>query len=95
MNDPGATVNFNGELYSVDSSKLTSAKNNFVSHLGTIAGSGTKVTINEIEYEIDSTKTQDAIDELNITLMDLHSIADGIWGAHYLEHILDSIMYLD
>jgi hypothetical protein len=64
MNGSGATINFGGVSYNVDSTKLSNATNNFVSHLGTISGSGSKVIINGVEYSVDSAKVSDAISEM-------------------------------
>lgn len=68
MNGTGATINFGGSAYDIDSTKLTTARNAFVSHLGTIAGNGHKVTVNGVEYGIDSTKVAGAISDLEAVL---------------------------
>lgn len=64
MNGSGATISFGGTTYNIDSAKLSTAKNDFVSHLRTIAGDGSKVVVDSVEYSIDSVKLQNAISEL-------------------------------
>ena len=64
----GATINLNGTSYNVDSTKLSVAKNDFVSHLGTIAGNGSKVKVNGVEYSFDKEKVSDATAELHSVL---------------------------
>ena len=64
MNGEGATIKFDGVDYSIDSTKLSAATNDFVAYLGTIAGEGTKIRIGDIEYSVDSTKISGAISKL-------------------------------
>lgn len=71
MNGSGATVTLGGISYNVDSTKLTTAKNAFVSHLGTIAGSGSKVVVNGVAYSISSDKIQS-------TVSNLHTVFGGL-----------------
>ena len=68
MNGTGATINFGGTSYNVDSTKLSSATNDFVTHLGTISGSGHKVVVNGTEYAINSSDVVGAIENLQAIL---------------------------
>lgn len=87
MNGSGATINFGGSAYGIDSTKLTAATNGFISHLGTIAGSGSSVVVNGVSYGIDSSKLSDAIAELHEVLGGLHS-GGGNGDSSNLEVIL-------
>lgn len=71
MSGTGATINLGGTTYNIDSTKLTAATNDFVSHLGTIAGEGEKITVGGVEISIDSTKISSAFDSFNAALNDL------------------------
>ena len=73
MNGSGATINFGGSSFNIDSTKLTTATNAFISHLGTIGGNGYKVKVNGIEYSVDSAKLIDSVAELEDVLGDLNS----------------------
>lgn len=73
MAGSGATISLGGVAYNIDSTKLSTATNNFVSHLGTIAGSGKKVTVNGVEYSVDSNKVSGAISELEAVLGGLNN----------------------
>ena len=64
MNGSGETINLGGIFYNVDSTKLATAKNDFVSHLDTISGNGSKVVIGGVEYGVDSSKVASAVSEL-------------------------------
>lgn len=68
MNGSGETITLNGTSYNVDATKLSVAKNDFVSHLGTIAGNGSKVKVNGVEYPVDTAKVSDATAELHAVL---------------------------
>lgn len=68
MNGTGATINFGGASYNVDSTKLSTARNSFVSHLGAIAGSGSKVVVNGVEYSIGSDKIAGAVADIEAVL---------------------------
>ena len=68
MNGTGATISLGGTEYSVDSTKLSTAMNSFISYLGTIEGNGSKVVVNGTEYSIDSTKLTSAISEIEAVL---------------------------
>ena len=57
----------------IDAEKLSAATNDFVSHLGKIAGSGSKVVVGGVEYFIDSTKVNNAISDLATTLGNLNN----------------------
>ena len=76
MNGTGATIMLGGNSYNIDSTKLLTATNAFVSHLGTVAGNGYKVKINGIEYNVDSTKMADAVADLHAVLGSLVSGGD-------------------
>lgn len=68
MSGSGATIKLDGTTYNIDSTKLSTAKNDFVSHLGTIAGSGHKVIVGGVEYGIDSGKVAGAVSEIEAVL---------------------------
>lgn len=68
MNGAGATINFGGVDYNVDSTKLSAATNNFITHLGTIAGNGAKITIGGVEYNVDADKLEEVTAEFEYTL---------------------------
>lgn len=73
MSGSGATVTLGGVSYSIDSTKLSSATSEFVSHLRTIAGNGYKVVVDGVEYSLDATNVQSAISELHDVLGRLHT----------------------
>jgi hypothetical protein len=73
MNGSGAVINLGGVSYSIDSTKLSNATNDFVTHLGKIAGNGEKVTVNGVQYNVDPTKLSDSVVELETVLGDLVS----------------------
>jgi hypothetical protein len=73
MSGTGATINFGGTVYNIDSVKLTAATNDFVSHFGTITGTGRKVTIGGVEHNLDSNKLSEAVTTLETVLGNLHS----------------------
>lgn len=60
----GATIKFDGIDYSIDSVKLDTAKNNLISHLGTIVGEGEKISINGVWYSVNSSTIGSIIVEL-------------------------------
>lgn len=64
----GASISFDGTAYDVDSTKLTSAKTKFVSHLATIAGDDKTIIIAGVEYGIDSAKVAKVIADLEALL---------------------------
>lgn len=68
MNGTGATINFGGTTYNIDSAKLEAARNAFVQHLGTVAGNGYKVKVGNVEYSVGSDKVQSAIAEIEAVL---------------------------
>lgn len=78
MSGSGATINFGGTTYNVDSAKLLAATNDFISHLGTVAGNGYKVIVNGVEYSVGSDKVAGAVSDLEIVLGNLHSEDDGV-----------------
>ena len=84
MNGSGATIDFGGTTYNIDSTKLSTATNAFVTHLGTIAGSGYKVKVGEVEYGISSDKVAGAVSELEAVLGGLNN-PDAPSGEERLE----------
>lgn len=64
LSGSGATIQLGGVTYNIDSTKLSTAANNFITYLGTIAGSGKKVVINGIEYSVDANKVGSAVSGL-------------------------------
>lgn len=76
MNGSGFVIKLDGVEYAIDSTKLTSATNDFITHLGTIAGNGSKVSVNGVEYGIDFTKVQESVAELETNLGGLNT-GDG------------------
>lgn len=76
MSGSGATINFDGISYGIDSTKLSATTNDFISHLGTVAGSGYKVVVNGVEYGVDSTKVAGAVSELETVLGNLNNPDD-------------------
>ena len=64
MNGTGATINFAGTSYDIDSAKLSGHTNWLIEHFGTIAGDGHKVKVGNVEYSIDSDKIASTISEL-------------------------------
>lgn len=77
MSGSGAVIKLGGNSYNVDSVKLSTATNEFVSHLGTVSGSGYKVTVGGVEYGINSAKMQNAVAKLNAVLGNLNSGGGG------------------
>jgi hypothetical protein len=77
MSGSGATIDFDGVSYNIDSAKLSTFKNDFISYLGTISGNGSKVSVNGVQYNIDSTKLANAISELDVVFGNLNSEDEG------------------
>lgn len=71
MNGSGATINIGGTEYSVDSTKLSVLKDEFVSHLSLISGNGANVVVGGVSYSVDSTKIQGTISEFEAVLSNL------------------------
>ena len=71
MNGSGTVIKLGGVSYNIDSAKLSSARNDFVSHLGKIQGTGKKVVIGGVTYNIGSDKVQTAVTELETVLRNL------------------------
>lgn len=82
MSGSGATINFGGTSYNVDSAKLLAATNDFISHLGIVAGNGYKVVVNGTEYSVGSDKVAGAVSDLEIVLGDLHTEDEGGSGDY-------------
>lgn len=76
MSGSGETINLGGTSYNVDSTKLAAAKNDFVSHLETIAGEGYKVTVGGVQFGVDSTKVANVIAELETVFDNLSNEGD-------------------
>ena len=92
MNGTGATINLGGTAYSVDSTKLSAAKDDFVAHLGTIAGEGSKVVIGGVEFSVDSTKLQGAMSELQTGFGELEAgDSDSVIGTWRFNEVLTPI----
>lgn len=64
MNGTGDIINLGGVSYNIDSTKLATARTNFISALGSISGQGEKVVVSGVEFSIDSTKISGAFDAL-------------------------------
>ena len=77
MSGSGALIKLGDSSYNIDSTKLITATNDFVSYLGTIYGNGGKVIINGVEYAIDFAKLSDAIADMSTTLAALESDDNG------------------
>lgn len=73
MSGSGATINFDGISYGIDSTKLSAAMNNFIAYLGTVAGSDYKVIVGGVEYGVDASKVAGAVSEFEAVLGELHS----------------------
>ena len=70
-------INFNNKNYTVIKSALSEVRTDFISHLGTIAGEGLKLTVDGVEYSVDPTKLNDAMDNLAAVLDRLASGDNG------------------
>lgn len=88
MNGEGATITIDGTSYNIDSTKLSAAATDFVSHLGTIAGSGMKVIIGGIEYGIDSSKVAGALSELESALDRLNILTVAVLDEAILDYVI-------
>lgn len=74
MAGTGATIELDGIAYNIDSVKLSTATNNFVSHLGTISGSGKTITIGGVEFSVDASKVSDALGGLEDAFGELEPV---------------------
>jgi hypothetical protein len=83
MNGTGSTITFDGESFSVDSTKLATATNTFVSHLGTVSGEGERVVVGGVEFGVDSAKVADAVSELESVLDGMNSGGSGLVMNEY------------
>ena len=90
MNGTGATINLGGVSYNVDSTKLSTATNDFVAHLGTIAGDGCKVKVGNTEYSIDSTKLESAVSGILGALEEMKSEDEGGHGTEAVAGLYQS-----
>lgn len=90
MSGSGSVINLGGVEYNIDSAKLSTAKNDFISHLGTIAGNGAKVIVGGVEYFIDSAKVSDAVGELETVFGNLGNPVTGGNVIILDEAVLDS-----
>lgn len=77
MNGSGAVINLGGNSYNIDSTKLSSATNTFVNHLGTVEGNGLNVVVGGVKYSVDSNKMSNAFSEIHAVLGGLHSDNGG------------------
>lgn len=77
MSGTGAMINLGGVEYSIDSEKLSTARDGFVSRLGAIAGSDSKIVVGGAEYGIDANKVSGAVTGLHATLGELESGGGG------------------
>ena len=66
-------IYFNNSKFEIDASSFSDIKNYLVSHLGTIAGEGLKITVDGVEYSVDPNKLADASASLEATLNNLNS----------------------
>ena len=71
MNGSGAEIDLGGTTYGVDSTKLSSARDEFVAFLQTIPGSDCKVIVGGIEYLVDRSK-------LGVAIAALHDVFGGM-----------------
>lgn len=82
MAGEGATITLDGVTYNVDSTKLSVATNDFISHLNTISGDGAKVVIGGVEYSVDSAKVEGAIASLEAGFGELEAgDSDNVVGT--------------
>ena len=65
MNGLDKTIEFGGEYYGLDNSKLSAATNKVVNHLGTIEGQGSKVMIGGQSLNFSTEKVRPTIDSLH------------------------------
>lgn len=73
MGGSGATINFGGIPYNIDSTKLQAATNTFIADLGKISGTGSKVVVNGQEYNIGTDKIASAVANLHTAFGALQS----------------------
>lgn len=73
MNGTGAKIVLDGTAYDIDSTKLSTATAEFVTHLGTVAGNGHKVNVGGVEYGVGADKVAGAVTELESVLGGLNS----------------------
>ena len=77
MSGTGATITLDGVSYNVDSTKLSTATSDFVTHLGKISGTGHKVMVGGVEYSVASNKVQGAISDIATVLGGMISGGNG------------------
>ena len=68
-----ANIKLNNNEYPIPDSKLALAKADLIAHLETIAGSGMKVNIDGVEYNVDLGKISSAVSGLEVALSKLES----------------------
>ena len=73
MSGSGDVIVLGGISYNIDSEKLASARNNFISRLGIISGNDYRIVIDGIEYGIDYSKTQSSVAEIEAVLRGLQN----------------------
>ena len=66
-------INFNDNNYEIGESTLSGARTDFVSRLGAIAGSGLKIVVDGVVYNVDPTKLNGAIISLEAVLNNLNA----------------------
>lgn len=81
MSGTGATITLDGVSYNVDSTKLSTATSDFVTHLGKISGTGHKVMVGGVEYSVASNKVQGAISDIATVLGGMISGGNGGSGS--------------
>ena len=91
MSGSGSMVTFGGISYNIDSEKLSNYTDDFISHLGEIAGGDSNVVINGVKYFIDSAKVQDAVTDLEDVLGNLNSGSGATVDKYSWEAVFASI----
>lgn len=74
----GAVIRFGGSNYNVDAAKLASARNVLTNHIGNVAGTDSKVIVNDTEYGLSKTKLQGATDRMNKILSGMKGFSEGL-----------------
>lgn len=80
-----ANIKLNNNEYPIPESKLAHAKTDLIAHLGTIAGSGLRVVIDGVEYNVDLSKISSVVSGLEAVLGELNvgggdvSLAAGLY----------------
>lgn len=85
-------IKLNNNEYSIPDSKLATATGSFISHLGTVAGSGVKVVVGGVEYGVDASKVAGAIGEIEGVLGELNNPSEPDNVAVLDEATLDYVV---